>query len=402
MEHMSASQSPEGQISPGFEGVRDAFEYNFRNLGEIGAAFAAYHQGRCVVDLWGGASRDGGAPWQEDTLCPIWSGSKGLVATCILLLHDQGELEFDAPLRKYWPEFRDTPSQATTVAHVLSHTSGLPGISEHVSFEDILDPVKMANLLAAQDAFFPPGSVLCYHPLTYGWLCDALIRGIAGISTGDFFHDEIARPLGLEAWIGLPTSHKYRVAKLQVDSDWGKNAIQLKSPALGQVDSTMWKVYGNPPNALADANLWNRTNVYSAEIPGANGIATSRSVAKLYGYLTDGASRRASRLLSPSSLLHATRCIAEGDDVLTSQPLRYSTGFQVATYQQEFGPEPIAFGHRGAGGSVHGCWPRLDVGFSYVMNLMRDVEVDQRPLLLLRALHDAVTTLSGADAVTEH
>lgn len=216
--------SIDGHVASGFETVAEAFDNNFSERGEVGAAFAAYRDGILVMDVWGGvADSSSGRPWRGDTVQPIFSGTKGLVATCLLVLIERGELDLDAPVARYWPEFAVHGKQGILVRHVVSHTAGLPGIHRKVlAYDELLDDRHMAGLLVEEEALWPPGEMLAYHPYTYGWLCGELIRRIDGRDLGRFFADEIATPLELDLWIGVPAEQDARVARLEFAPGYGK------------------------------------------------------------------------------------------------------------------------------------------------------------------------------------
>ncbi len=337
-----------GYAAPGFEVVRDAFAANFDRRGEVGAAFAAYVDGEPVVDLWAGvADAATGAPWERDTLQLIFSGTKGVVATALLLLVERGQLALEEPVATYWPEFAQSGKQAITVGDVLSHQAGLPWLDADVTGEALLDDEALAALLARQAPLWPGDRRVSYHPLTYGWLCGELVRRVADTTVG-----ALAEPLGAEIWIGLPSEQEPRVSTLCVRDDFR---------ALGETLSATpgARRYGNPP-IFEEPLLWNLPAVHAAEVPGANGIATARGMAALYG------------------------CLAGGGT------LAFGAGFELQTERSPFGPALDGYGHGGAGGSMHGAWPKHRVGFSYAMNQMRDDSDDDRSRTLLAALYTAV------------
>jgi CubicO group peptidase (beta-lactamase class C family) len=370
-------------VAPGFEGVRSEFERNFSERGDVGAAFAAVLDGRVVVDLWGGfADRDAGVDWSEDTLTVVFSGTKALVAVCLLRLVEQGRLDPDAPVVDYWPEFGQEGKHDVLVSHVVSHRAGLPGLRTPLTFADIPDDRRMGQLVAQQAPFWRAGTQACYHPFTYGWMCGELVRRIDGRSIGAFFAEEVARPLGLEIWIGLPEEHERRVSKLcRADEP---------APAAPTCDQELaWAIDQNPPLLAGEPTVWNSRAYHAAEIPGAGGIATARSMARLYGCLSRGGELDGVILLAPETLAAACRPLAAGADPCFGWPFAFGFGFALQNELYELGPPDDAFGHGGAGGSIHGAWPAERVGFSYCMNEMR--EDLGRSESLLRALHRAVT-----------
>jgi CubicO group peptidase (beta-lactamase class C family) len=380
----------DGFVAPGFEPVRDVFERNFEQGLELGAAFSAVHDGRVVVDLWGGtADRASGRAWDKDTPAPIFSGSKGLIALCLLRLIEQGALDLDAPVTEYWPEFAAEGKGGILVRHVVSHQAGLMGVRQPVDYDEATDPQRMAQLLAAQPAFEAPGERLCYHPITNGWLSGELLRRIDGRTIGRFFAEEVAGPLALDLWIGLPPEREPSVATLEYAANWGET-FEFDETLLE--DPVFLATWANP-NLFPDEFLpWNDPKWHQAEIPSANGIGTARAVARFYGCLSRGGEIDGVRLISEDTLRLGTTCISRGRDPYLDEPAAYGVGYQVQTDLMLYGPPPAAFGHDGAGGSVHGAWPEERVGFSYVNNLLRDDAMpDRRQQPILAALHAAVT-----------
>jgi CubicO group peptidase (beta-lactamase class C family) len=371
-----------GGIATGFEEVARAFKTNFSQHGELGAAFAAYRDSELIVDLWGGiADQASGRPWQQDTLQLIFSGTKGLSAMCILLLCDRGQLDLEKAVAHYWPEFE---KEAITVADVMSHTSRLPGFATPVALEELTDDRHMAALLASQAVSTDPRAAHCYHPLTYGWLCGELVRRIDGRSIGRFFHEEIARPLQLELWIGLPESEERRVSRLELAADWG--SAPYLEPAVHADDPLIQSIWGNPAFLDRSTFPWNSPAFHAAEMPGANAIGTARSVARLYSAFIAG------EIVSSELVRRARTSISDRWDVSLAGPLNFGIGFELQTEFDPFGPASDGFGMGGAGGSIHGAWPRLRVSFSYAMNLMTDdQQPDPRPRSLLQALHTCMT-----------
>jgi CubicO group peptidase (beta-lactamase class C family) len=378
----------EGFVEAGFEGVRSAFQDNFENRNELGAAFAAVLDGRPVVDLWGGIADEAtNRAWQEHTLQLVFSGTKGFVAVCLLQLIERGELDLDAAVCEYWPEFAAGGKEAITVRHVVSHGAGLPGLRQPIGFDDIAEPARMAALLSVQQPFWPAGEVPCYHGLTYGWLCGELVRRIDGRTIGRFFADEVAGPLGLELWIGLPAELEPRVSRVRRAS--------TTAPPLCIPGSPEWSVEWNPPLWHGDPDVWNSRRYHASEIPGAGAIGSARSIARLYGCLARGGELDGVRVLAPETIELGRTELARGTNPIGSWPLAFGVGFALPTAAREFGPSDSAFGHGGAGGSMHGAWPEKSVGFSYVMNDMREDRA--RADTLLAALDKAVSTHLSVD-----
>jgi len=374
----------EGFVAPGFEPVAAAFHKNLMARGDTGAAFAAIVGGEPVADLWGGWAAVG-RPWQPDTVAGIFSGSKGLVAACLLLLLDRGRLDLERPIADYWPEFAAQGKEAIRVRHVVSHQAGLPGLLTPVTAAEATNDRRMAALVANQPAICPPGTRLHYHALTFGWLCGELIRRIDGRSVGQLFAEEIARPLGLDAWIGLPAEHDDRVALFRRDPSFGTRRSPVDGA--GACQRLPWSIWENPPR-FSEPLPGNTREWRAAEVPASNGIGSARSLARLYACLARGGEIDGIRLLSPETVGLGRRLLARGQEPLLGRPFAFGIGFQLQDEGSPFGPAADGFGHPGAGGSVHGAWPGLRTGFSYVTSMLRDSEMaDPRAEALLEALY---------------
>jgi CubicO group peptidase (beta-lactamase class C family) len=392
----SASPTTHGSVAPGYEEVVVAFERNLAESREIGAAFAACVDGEPVVDLWGGtADRRNGRTWEQDTLVGVFSGSKGITAICLLLLIDRGQLDLQAPVCRYWPEFAAQGKESILVRDVVCHEAGLPALLTEVSIEEATDDRRMAALLAAQRPIAAPGDGPRYHAVTFGWLCGELLRRIDGRSVGRFLREEVAEPLGdLDVWIGLPDRCEARVAYLERGATFERKQSEVVLDR--ETDEIAWSIWSNPPR-FGEGELAHNQRVWrAAEVPATNGIVAARSLARLYGCLARGGEIDGVRLLTPQTIEDATRCLARGKDPYEDEPLAFGTGFALQTEQMSLGPAKDAFGHGGAGGSAHGAWPSLRTGFSYAPNLMESYsDVDPRSQALLSALHKAVVDQAG-------
>jgi len=374
----------QGFAAAGFEAVAEAFDRNFTEDGDVGAAFAAYHNGELVVDLWGGVADPAiGRPWQADTLQLIFSGTKGLAAACVLLLVERGLLDLDAPAARYWPEFGAAGKEAITVAEIMSHQSRLPGVRERFTADDMLDQKTMAGLLAAQAPEADPRAEFIYHALTYGWLVAELVQRVDGRDVGTFFADEFARPLGLDVWIGLPEEQHHRASVMLA----GPGLLTAPVP-----DSTdPLRVLTHNPLVVVDAPaIWNGAEFRRAGLAAVGAFATARSVARFYACLAAGGELDGVRVLAPSTVELGRHELRRGVSALWGSPFAFGAGFELSTELAHLGPALDAFGHAGAGGSRHGAWPSDGVGFSYAMNEARATFPDRRPLSLLAALHEAL------------
>jgi CubicO group peptidase (beta-lactamase class C family) len=382
-------------VAEGFEPVAAEFRRNLNERGDRGAAFAAFVDGRPVVDLWGGiADEKSGRPWRPETIAAIFSGTKGFVATCLLVLIERGQIDLAEPVCAYWPEFAAQGKSDILVRHVVSHQAGLPGLTTPVSVEEAADSERMASLLAGQSAICPPGARFYYHALTFGWLCGELVRRVDGRSVGRFFAEEVARPLGLDAWIGLPVEYEDRVAVMRSDAGFGPR--KGGGVAASGLDPIAWSIWENPPRFEAGELAANTRAWRAAEVPGSSGVASARAVARLYGCLARGGEIDGVRVLSPGTPALGCRCLTNDIEPYLEKPMAFGVGFELQTVRMQFGPARTAFGHAGAGGSVHGAWPELATGFSYLTNTLREPPpVDPRADSLLRSLYEAVASYPG-------
>lgn len=376
-----------GETAPGFERVRDAFAANFADGAEIGAAVSVYRHGEKVVDLWGGiADPQQGRPWQPDTLQAVFSTTKGATAACALLLVQRGELDLDAPVQDYWPEF----AAPVKVCWLLSHQAGLPALERPVPLAGALawDPAVAA--LAAQRPFWEPGTEHGYHAITFGWLVGEVVRRVSGRSIGTFFRDEIAEPHGLDFWIGLPKAEHHRMSRFvmpAIDPDAGA-AVDLDALPAEMRDAFV--AFTDPTSltmramdAVAPRMDNNDPDVLSAEIPATNGVCTARALAGFYAALIGG-------LFTPDTLALATTEQAAGPDRILRVPVRWSTGYALSTAATPWLP-PAMFGYSGLGGSIGFADPATGLAFGYVLNRLGDgMTSDPRAQRLIAAAVDSI------------
>lgn len=387
-----------GTVEPGFEGVADAFARNFAEHGEVGAATAVYVGGRKVVDLWGGvADREQGTPYVEDTLQLVFSTTKGATAACANLLAQRGELDLDAPVAEYWPEFKAEGKGDIPVRWLLCHKAGLPYVDATLTLDEALawDPVIRA--LEEQAPVWEPGTAHGYHAVTYGWLVGEVVRRISGKSLGTFFAEEIAGPLGLEFWIGLPDEQHHRVAPL---IQWGDGSLNSsQDPAMAELiaqfmgpDTLLGKALGAPSFVFNEAEgAFNNPAILSAEIPAANGVTNARSLARFYAGLSGTVEGGPSEpLLTAEQIAKATELQTSGPDKCLYFETTFGLGFFLSSLFAPYGG-PRSYGHTGAGGSVGFSDPENGIGFGYVMNkMMQGLNGDPRSGGLIRAVYDAI------------
>ncbi|WP_432096332.1 serine hydrolase domain-containing protein [Streptomyces sp. bgisy100] len=362
-----------GEVAAGFEPVREAFAANFDQRGDIGAAVCVYQDGRPVVDLWGGiAGPDAGRPWQRDTLQLVYSATKGATATAVHLLAQRGALDLDAPVAKYWPEFAANGKAEIPVRWLLSHQAGLVALDQPVPLNDALAWQPMADALAVQRPLWTPGTAHGYHGRTWGWLVGEVIHRVSGRTPGRFFADEIAAPLGLDFFIGLPTSELDRVTQMVYQQpEVDLTTVPMESiPEELREQVTAWR----DPNSFSNrayqvtepaAIDFNSPEVLAAELPASNGVSTARSLARMYASVIGTVG--SVRLLTPETLASATREQASGTDKVLVAPSRFSSGYMLST---ETNPMigPNSFGHTGRGGSLGFADREHGIAFGYAMN----------------------------------
>lgn len=410
----------QGWVAPGWEPVRQVFEANFSRRHEVGAAFSAYHHGEKVVDLWGGlADETAGAPWEQDTMVLTFSTTKGATAVLANLLAQDGRLDFGARVAEYWPEFAAAGKADVTVEQLISHQAGLAWVDRQLSVDEVLawDPVIRA--LEVQAPAWPPGTAHGYHATTWGWLVGEVIARITATSVGTAFRREVAEPLGLDFFIGLPGSEEHRVARLVPileaissgrlssggppgadgggDGDGYLEALAARAVEYLAPEGPLTKALTAPSGALEESDeLVNSAKVHAAEMPAFNGIGDARSLARLYAacigeVVTDSGEKV--RLLDDRQLDDAVRPRTGGPDrVLLGLDIQWGLGFMVnrGLLAAAGLGGPRAFGHFGMGGS--GAWgdPDAELALAYVMNRM-DIGTtgDQRMFSLMHAGYEA-------------
>jgi CubicO group peptidase (beta-lactamase class C family) len=387
----------DGEVAAGFEPVREAFAANFVRHGDVGAAVCVYRDGRPVVDLWSGfADPDGGRPWVRDTLQLVYSATKGATAAAAHLLAQRGALDLDAPVAEYWPEFAANGKAAIPVRWLLSHQAGVVALDDPVPLADALAWQPMVAALAAQHPAWPPGTAHGYHGRTFGWLVGEVIRRVSGRTPGRFFADEIAAPLGLDFFIGLPASERGRVSRMvykQPDFDLAAAPPESIPEQFRELVAAMLdpnSLYNRAFSVTDPAGIdFNSAEVQAAEIPASNGIGTARALARMYAALigeVDGV-----RLFTPETLATATKEQAVGTDRVILVPTRFSLGFALPT---EVTPMigPSSFGHPGRGGSLGFADPEHGIAFGYVMNhIIEDAPNDMRATSLVDAVRRSLT-----------
>lgn len=384
-----------GTVAPGFEAVADAFVRNFEQRGERGAAVAVYRHGRKVVDLWAGTRDvDGVEPWAVDTVQIVRSAGKGIAAAVPLLLHQRGQVDLDAPVSTYWPEFRTNGKERVLVRDLLAHRAGVPALDTPLTPAEAADGVSGPAAVAAQRPQWEPGTDHGYHAQTYSWLIGELVRRATGRTIGRWIAEEIARPLGLDFWFGLPADEAHRIGRIG----------PVEPPATGTASGALRvrakrsvvEAYRDPHSltrrafgAIDPFPDENDPAYRAAELPASGGIATARGLARCYAAMI-GPVDGHRRLFAPATLTLARTEESAGPDRVLVVNTRFGLGYML------HGPAapllgPGSFGHPGRGGSLGFADPESGIALGYVTNgLQKGVTADPRAQALVRAVRSAL------------
>ena len=393
-----------GSCDPKFQPVRQEFERNFRERGEVGASICITLQGETVVDLWGGLARaDTATPWTEDTVSIVFSSTKGATALCAHILASRGQLDLDAPVATYWPEFAQAGKAQIPVKMLLNHQAGLPAVRAPLPQGAYANWELMVNALAKEEPFWEPGTRNGYHALTLGWLVGEVVRRISGKSLGTFFQDEIAKPLGLDFWIGLPADKEARVAPM-IDAKPDPNSLFFKE--IAKPGSLQSLVLLNSGGYMGAAPEYDSRAAHAAEIGAAGGVTNARGLAGMYAPLACGGKSKGVELVSPATLARmALVSSATGRDAVLVMPTRFALGFMKSmdNRRERLGVQDSvlisedAFGHVGAGGSFGFADPKAAMSFGYTMNRMGPgASLNERGQSLVDATYRALGYQSDA------
>ncbi len=385
-----------GQCDPRFAAVREQFELNFAQRGEIGAALCVMVGGRIVADLRGGWTDSAHrVPWSPDTLVNVFSVGKGLLATCLARLVGQGLLAPDAAVASYWPQFGAAGKADITVRQLLSHQAGLPAVRAALPPGSGLDWRLMTSVLAAEEPWWPPGSGHGYHVNTFGYLGGELIRRVTGRTPGEYLKRELAGPLGADVHVGLPPAEHHRVAEFfwpvarpeaaaQGEAVPGERVPGGRGPGErvpgervpgNQAGERMpghqmaLSAYFNPPD-FSGTGIVNTPAWRSAQMPSANMHATAAGVARVYAALAAGGTLDGVHVVARGALAAAVEEQVYGLDLVLERSSRFGLGFQLTHPERQFGSGASCFGHFGAGGSAGFCDPDAGLAFGYVTNQM--------------------------------
>ncbi|WP_326559331.1 serine hydrolase domain-containing protein [Micromonospora sp. NBC_01796] len=370
---MTTHPSIRGDADEGFGRVVDIFRDNFSSRDEVGAAVALYVRGRKVVDLYGGlADPRSGRPWEADTPAVVFSCTKGILAICAYLLVQQGRLDLDAPVTRYWPEFGQHGKAAIPVRWLLTHQAGLPALDRPLTREDVVGWKPVIEAIEAQTPLWAPGTAHSYHAMTYGWLIGEVIHRITGQLPGAFFRDVLAAPLGLRTWIGLPDEERDSVAWMLAPP--AGSSVPMHPVA--ESGLTMGGAFAFPADNDGLVSF-NDPVIQAAGIPGAGAVSTAESLARLYAATVSPVGTE--RLLTRASVYDATLPRVAGQQRYgpadTGQ--RWGTGFLLDSPPARPLLGALSFGHDGAGGHLAFGDDAYQVGFAYVVNQMGGVDDDR-------------------------
>ncbi|MBW8740453.1 MAG: beta-lactamase family protein [Streptomyces turgidiscabies] len=363
-----------GTCTDQFAAVREALTASLNDK-DVGASVAVYLDGEPVVDLWGGHTDEARtALWERDTITNTWSTTKTMTALCALVLADRGELDLDAPVARYWPEFAANGKDDVLIRHVLGHTAGLPTWDAPMTIDDLYDWPTATARLAAQAPAWKPGTEAGYHASTYGHLLGEVVRRITGRSLGAFFAEEIAGPLGADFHIGLSAEHDDRVTPVIPPAERPRDPDAAPDGP------------GNPPVVAGTANTeaWRR-----AEIPAANGHGNARSVAAVQSVLACGGTARGVRLLSEAGCARVLEEQFNGTDSVLGGPMRWGMGYSLSDQL----PNPRTCSWGGWGGSMVLVDMDARLTVAYVMNRMINSgdPGDDRAFLMVAAAYEGLS-----------
>jgi CubicO group peptidase (beta-lactamase class C family) len=394
------AQHIKGHVGRGFEAVREAFADNFARRGELGGACSAWHHGEQVVDLWGGIrNRTTGEPWEQDTLVIVYSATKGLAAMALAVAHSRGWLDYEARVSAYWPEFAQKGKARITVRQLLAHQAGLFALDEPIDRSVVADPDRLAAVLARQKPAWEPGTRQAYHAITIGYYEGELLRRVdpRRRTLGQFFHDEIASPLGLDVYIRLPETIPN--SRLATTAPPSRLDVLRNFPLRLALDTL------NPRSrivrALRGSELpHDEQRVYARnfEVPAGGGVGTARAIAHAYSVFATGGRELALRPETLERLAAPARAPTRGfyDECMKGDGARFSLGFMKPGPAWRFGSER-SFGAPGAGGAFGFADPAAGVGYAYVTSGMgTSLTGDPRELALRDAVYAAIRSSHGA------
>jgi CubicO group peptidase (beta-lactamase class C family) len=389
-----------GDVDDGYGSVADAFRRNFAQRDEVGAACSVFRDGRLVVDLWGGY-RDAGRTqrWERDTLVPVFSTTKGMASLAMAVAHSRGLFELDQRVATYWPEFAQQGKNEITVRQLLAHQAGLPVIDTPIDLDLLRDPDRFGRVLAAQAPKWQPGEFHGYHGQSLGWYESQLLRRVdpAQRTIGRYFADEVASPLDIEFYIGVPDDVPVERLATFLGGSPASAILHLHEMPKALVFALVnpWSLTGRVfrnPKILAKASDINRRELLELELPSVNGTGQARAIAKAYGTFATGGHQLGINHRTIEALEAPARSPTRGNrDRVLRVDTAFSFGFMKPFPMLSFGSSTKAYGHTGTGGSFGFADPENGLGYAYVMNRAGfAVPTDPRELALRDALYAQV------------
>lgn len=376
-----------GTINERFAAMHDLLSHSIDIGHDLGASVAVVVDGEFVVDIWGGWTDETHTkPWQQDTITNVWSSTKTMMALTALLAIDRGLLDPHAPVADLWPEFGVVGKENITLAHMLSHTSGVSGWEQPVQPRDVIDVETAVAKLATQSPWWEPGTAGGYHAISQGHLVGEMVRRATGSTLGQYFASEIAGPLGADFHIGLPDEHHHRVSDVIYP---GTNDIEQRLADSNDPESIMHKTFGGPQMnpAMALTPEWRR-----AEIPAANGHGNAHSVALVQSIVANGGVAGGKQFLSKETLRMIFDEQSNGNDLVTGRPVRRGIGYGLADpVSTPYLPDRRICYWGGWGGSLVIVDTDRRMVVTYMMNKMRSSLLgDLRGVALVMAAFAAV------------
>ena len=342
-------------IAPGFEKVYDVFISHFEQGLEQGAAFCVYHHGELILDLWAGSKdRKGEHPWERETLAPVFSVSKGLSSLLLALLVEEGELDYDQPVKDIWPEFTGYGKEHLTLAQLLSHQAGLSGFRIPV---DWFETRAVVRRLEEMEPWWTPGTYSGYHPISWGSLAGEMVVRATGQSLGTLWRERLSKPYNLDVHLGLPRQEHGRICDILKPK---------QPPRLGEITPEKRAAFLEPwssPGRGQHLTAWRE-----AEFPAANGHGTARGIAEAFSMISTGGFLKGQKILSPQTLHALTQVRREGADRILPFTLSWGAGILRNTPHFFYGPGTKTVGHSGWGGSCVFADPERNISAAYVMN----------------------------------
>jgi len=373
------------------------FQDNFEKFGELGAAISVWQNGKELLELHGGfrdAKRE--QAWTEQTLVLIWSATKGLGSACLLHVLQEHKIDIDRRVGEFWPEFAQAGKESITLAQLLSHQAGLAALDRKV---DVLDYAAVIDALEKQEPNWPPGSAHGYHPRTFGFLLDELVRRISGTTLSDYWRKTFAGPLGLDLWIGLPEKENARVATMYAPKIGKPPEPEQFYKDVATRGIFAHKVFTSPSGLNAVSEM-NKPEIRAKPFVSFGGIGSANSLAKFYAMLANGGGIEDRQFFSEKTIGWMTTTLTDGIDRVFQIPTAFSAGFMKDSEQSErkrFGRStqlPVrlgSFGHPGAGGSNAFADPENKISFAYVMNQMeQSVLPNENSLRLVDGIYEII------------